>query len=92
MGLPKDNSDLGRGVTLLGHVADLLDGIGSGLLHPRWSGTLVWETPAGDTLSFAVHATHGSLTLLEVDWERRTQGEIGMKRHVVHTVVARVCF
>ena len=32
--LPEHNANLGRSVTLLGHVADLLDGIGSALLHP----------------------------------------------------------
>ena len=57
-GAPEDDANLGRSVTLLGHVADLLDGIGSGLLHPGRGGSFVWETPAGDTLSFAVHTTH----------------------------------
>merc|ERR1712078_736789 len=43
VGVPEDDANLGRSVTLLGHVADLLDGIGSGLLHPGRGGSFVWE-------------------------------------------------
>merc|ERR1712097_117214 len=68
VGVAENNTDLGRGVALLGHVADLLDGVRGALLHPRWGSALVWEGSTGDTLTFAVHATHGSLLFGTVTW------------------------
>jgi len=48
VGIPEDDANLRRGVTLLGHVADLLDGVGSGLLDPGRRSALVWEGSAGE--------------------------------------------
>merc|ERR1712138_32744 len=64
VGVAEDNTNLRRSVTLLRHVADLLDSVRSALLHPRGGSALVWEGSTGDTLTFAVHATHGSLLLI----------------------------
>merc|ERR1719359_1890611 len=63
VGVAEHDTNLRWGVALLRHVADLLDGVRSALLHPRGGSALVWEGSTGDTLTFAVHATHGSLLL-----------------------------
>ncbi len=48
---PEHHTDGGRGVTLLGHAADLLHGIRGGLLHPGGWGALVWQATASNTFS-----------------------------------------
>jgi len=61
VGIPENDANLGRSVTLLGHVADLLDSVGSALLHPRWWGTFVWECTACNTLT-AMSKEHSKAT------------------------------
>lgn len=58
VGVSKDDTDLGWGVTLSGKLDDLLDNrVGSHLLPGRRV-TGVWDSRRGDTLSFGVKSSH----------------------------------
>lgn len=57
-GISKNNTDLGRRRTSLGHLDDLLGQILSRNLNPAWWGLSVRKTSAGNTLSLGVHSTH----------------------------------
>lgn len=55
----QDDTDLGRRHTLLGKLADVLLNISGRGLEPGGGCTAVRAGRLGDTLSFAVHASHG---------------------------------
>ena len=57
--VPQDNTNLRRGNTLPGELADLLDDLVGRGLQPRWRGARVRDGRVGDTLALAVHTTHG---------------------------------
>ena len=56
--VPQDNTDLRRGGTLPGQLADLVDDLVGGGLQPRRRGARVWDGRVGDTLALAVQTTH----------------------------------
>ena len=58
LAITKDDTNLGRGKTLLGELANAVLNIGGGLLHPRSRGALVGDGTLRDTLSRCVHASH----------------------------------
>lgn len=54
----EDDTDLGRGGTLTGELADLVDDLlGSGL-EPCWGSARVWDGAGRYSLSVAVKTTH----------------------------------
>lgn len=58
MGITEDDTNLRRGSTLSGELADLLDDLlGSGL-QPAGSDAAVGDGGGGDTLALAVKSTH----------------------------------
>lgn len=57
-GITENNTDLGRGKTLLCQLVDVVLNLGGGGLNPRSRGALVWEGTLRDTLSWCVHASH----------------------------------
>ena len=59
--VPKDNTDLRGGQTLLGQLEDLFLDLSGAQLQPSWNGTAVREGTLGDTLAWCVHATHDDL-------------------------------
>jgi len=54
----KDNTDLGRGHSLLGKLANVLIDLSSSGLQPGRRGSSVWECRICNTLTTTVHATH----------------------------------
>jgi len=58
VGVTKDDANLGRGVSLLRELADVLGDLLGGDLQPRWGASLVRESALAHTLSFTVHTTH----------------------------------
>lgn len=67
MAVTKDNTDLGRGGTLLGQLADLLNNLLGGGLEPRWRVAAVGDGRSRDTLSLGVKTTHfGGLLVVMV--------------------------
>jgi hypothetical protein len=58
MGITKNDTNLGRGQTLLGKLEDLLANFLGGSLNPGRRSTAVRQGTARDTLSRSVHATH----------------------------------
>lgn len=58
IGIPQDNTDLGRSQTLLGELADVFLNISRSDLEPRRWGTLVGLGTLRDTLSWSMHTTH----------------------------------
>lgn len=58
MGVTEDDTNLRRGSTLSGELADLLDNLLGGGLQPAGSGAAVGEGGGGDTLALAVKSTH----------------------------------
>ena len=59
MGVAEDDTNLRRGHTLLGELADVCLDVGSGSLEPSWRRAAVGAGRLGDTLALAVHASHG---------------------------------
>lgn len=58
VGVTENDTNLRRGSTLSGELADLLNDLLGGGLQPAGSGAAVGEGRSGDTLSFAVKSTH----------------------------------
>jgi hypothetical protein len=56
----EDNTDLGRGSTLSGELADLVDDLVGGGLQPGGRRTAVGNSRGANTLSLAVHTTVAS--------------------------------
>lgn len=65
--VPQDNTDLRRGDTLPGQLADLVDDLVGGGLQPRRRGARVWDGRVGDTLALAVQTTHFDVGVGPVD-------------------------
>lgn len=60
VGVPEDDTDLGRGQALLGQLEDLVLHLLAGHLHPLGDGAPVRQRGLGDTLARCVHSTHCS--------------------------------
>jgi hypothetical protein len=58
VGVTEDNTDLGRGGTLLGQLADVVDNLLGGGLHPRGSSAGVGDGRGRNALALGVKATH----------------------------------
>jgi len=58
VGVTEDNTDLRRSGTLLGQLADLVDDLLGGGLHPRGSGARVGDGGGRNALAIAVKSTH----------------------------------
>jgi hypothetical protein len=58
IGIPQDNTNLRRGQTLLGKLANVLLDIGRSDFEPRRRSALVRLGTLGDTLSGSMHTTH----------------------------------
>jgi len=58
IGITKDDSNLRRGQTLLGKLADVFFDISSRDLQPRRRRALVRKRTLGDTLTGSMHTTH----------------------------------
>lgn len=58
MGVTEDDTDLGRGSTLLGQLADLVNDLLGGGLEPRRGVAAVGDRRGGDTLSLGVKTAH----------------------------------
>ena len=58
MGVTENDTDLRRGGTLTGELADLVDDLLGGGLQPRWGSARVGEGAGRYTLSVTVKATH----------------------------------
>lgn len=54
----QDHTDLGRGQTLLGQLADEVDNLLGARLQPGGGAARVRDARPGDTLSVSVHTTH----------------------------------
>ena len=67
--IPQDNTNLRRGGTLLGELADLLLDLVGGGLEPRWGGARVGDGRGADALAVAVHATHFGVSGVFVGFE-----------------------
>lgn len=63
MGVTEDNTDLGRGGTLLGQLADVVDNLVGGGLEPRGGGAGVGDGGRGNALALAVKTTHFGLVM-----------------------------
>ena len=70
MTVTEDNTDLRRGGTLLGELADVVDNLLGGGLEPRWGVAGVRDGGGGNALSFAVKTTHFGLVMCpaEENW------------------------
>ena len=58
-GVSEHDTDLGRGQALLGQSADEDLHLLGGHVEPRGRGSLVGDTSSGNTLTLAVHSSHG---------------------------------
>jgi len=63
----KDDTNLGRGKTLLGKITDLRLNIRGGDLAPAGGRALVRAGALGDTLTWCVHATHAVIVQGEIE-------------------------
>lgn len=63
MGVTENNTDLGRGGTLLGQLADVVDNLVGGGLEPRGGGAGVGDGGGGNTLALAVKTNHFGLAM-----------------------------
>ena len=63
VGVTEDNTDLGRGGTLLGQLADVVDNLVGGGLEPRGGGAGVGDGGGGNALALAVKTTHFGLVM-----------------------------
>lgn len=63
MGVTEDNTNLGRGGTLLGQLADVVDNLVGGGLEPRGGGAGVRDGGGGNTLALAVKTNHFGLVM-----------------------------
>ena len=61
VGITQDDTNLRGSKTLLGELADIVFDIRSRHLEPRRRSALVRESPSGDTLSWCMQTTHGSV-------------------------------
>merc|ERR1712061_826185 len=58
MGIPEDNTDLGRSQTFLCQFEDLFVDLFTGQFQPVGNSPAVWQSRLGNTLSGSVHTTH----------------------------------
>jgi len=58
VGVTEDNTDLGRGGTLLGQLADVVDNLLGGGLQPRGSSAGVGNSRGRNALALGVKTTH----------------------------------
>ena len=58
MGIPENDTNLGRGQTFLGELENLLSNFVIGQLEPVRNGAAIGQSRLGNTLSGSVHTTH----------------------------------
>ena len=75
VGVTQDDTDLGRGQTLFGKLADLRDDFLGSDLQPRRRAALVRHRAGGDTLRFAcLHTTHVGFLCVLISARTRDRG------------------
>lgn len=68
MGVTEDNTDLGRGGTLLGQLADVVDNLLGGGLQPRGRSAGVGNSRGRNALALGVKTTHFAEVSGEESW------------------------
>jgi len=71
MAISQDNTDLGRGGTLAGQLADVVDDLVGRALEPSGHAARVRDGGGGNTLALAVEATHVRRFVWVVVWSKR---------------------